>query len=158
MTRNLIILNLLCMGICGAVLAYCYSTYMLPGCPINMNTVAKIESRGHNNATSSEGASGRFQIMPGTWARVTRIMYGHSIPFRLARNPVVAGKVANYYLQVIIPRELRRLHVPVTRQTQLASYNCGPGGVKRAYRRSHSGWIRYLPAETRGYLRKYARV
>jgi len=122
-----------------------------------MDKITKIESRGNRHAVSSCGARGIRQMMPYTWARVTRELYGHSLPFRYSSVNRIAIRVSNYYMNVIIPRELRRYHVPVTTETKVAAYDCGPYGVKKAMR--HKGnWERHLPSETRGYLKKYHRA
>ena len=89
------------------------------------------ESNLRPDARSPVGAVGISQMMPGTWADISRAMGWGLIDRRLAEPSIEAG---SYYLA-----KLRRSWSsprPETERTKLvqASYNCGLGNMLKAQR------------------------
>lgn len=123
--------------------------FLLHGLPVELKYLSVIESMLKNNAVSWAGAVGPWQFMPST-----------------ARN--MGLKVSKY-------KDERRdyyksTHAAAKYLTQLyniyedwllviAAYNCGPGGVNNAIRRSGSRdfyQLQYnLPTETRNHVKKF---
>ncbi len=116
------------------------------GLPDGLKYLAVVESALEPRALSRTGAGGLWQFMPTT-ARV----YGLRIDERIDERaePEKATRAAIAYLK----EEYARFG---DWSLVLASYNCGPGRVRRAIRRSGSKdfWklSKYLPRETRNYV------
>jgi membrane-bound lytic murein transglycosylase D len=115
--------------------------------PNELKYLAVVESALNPNAVSRVGATGLWQFMFGTGR-----MYGMEINSLIdeRRDPIKATDSAVRYL-----RDLYNIfgdwHLAI------AAYNCGPGNVNKAIRRSggkKSYWdiYYYLPRETRGYV------
>lgn len=120
--------------------------------PDEIKYLTIVESGLNPLAISRAGAAGLWQFMPGTGKEMGLIINEY-IDERL--DPYKSTEAACKYLSRIYKSfgdwELT-----------LASYNCGPGAVKRAVRKSGKNdfWKSYdfLPAETRGYVPQYTAV
>lgn len=120
------------------------------GLPSELKYMAVIESALNPNAVSRMGATGLWQFMYSTGR-----MYGLQISSVVddRRDPVKATHAAARYL-----KDLYKIFEDWT--LVIAAYNCGPGNVNKAIRRSGNKkdyWEIYyrLPRETRGYLPQY---
>jgi membrane-bound lytic murein transglycosylase D len=121
--------------------------------PDELKYLSIVESGLNPKAYSRAGASGLWQFMPPTGR-----MYGlHEDQFIDERmDPYESTEAACKYL-----RELYNIFHDW--EMALASYNCGPGNVRRAIRKSgykDGFWqiYNYLPAETRGYVPQFVAV
>lgn len=120
------------------------------GLPAELKYMAVIESALNPNAVSRMGATGLWQFMYSTGR-----MYGLTINSVVdeRRDPVKATHAAAKYL-----RDMYNIFNDWG--LVIAAYNCGPGNVNKAIRRSGNKkdyWGIYyrLPRETRGYLPQY---
>lgn len=118
--------------------------------PDELKYLAVIESSLRVNAKSNVGAVGMWQFMKGT-ARMYNLKVNNTVDER--RDPFLATDAALEYLG-----DLYQQFGDWT--VALAAYNCGPGNVRKAIRRSggkKTYWeIRpYLPRETRRYIPKF---
>lgn len=120
------------------------------GLPTELKYMAVIESALNPNAVSKAGATGLWQFMYSTGRQ-----YGLTINSVVdeRRDPVKATYAAAKYL-----KDLYRVYKDWG--LVIAAYNCGPGNVNKAIRRSGNRkdyWEIYyrLPRETRGYLPGY---
>ncbi len=121
--------------------------------PDELKYLAIVESGLNARAQSRVGAAGLWQFMPGT-GRDYGLKQNEFIDERL--DPYEATEAACKYL-----KELYNIFDDW--ELALASYNCGPGNVRRAIRQSgykDSFWevYKYLPAETRGYVPQFVAV
>jgi membrane-bound lytic murein transglycosylase D len=117
------------------------------GVPQELKYLSIIESALNPNAVSCVGATGLWQFMFSTGR-----MYGLEVnTFVDARkDPIRATNAAARYLS-----DLHKIYNDWT--LAIAAYNCGPGNVSKAIRRSGGKtdfWqiYYYLPKETRGYV------
>ncbi len=116
------------------------------GIPYELKYLSVIESALNPRAVSRVGAVGAWQFMYSTGKR-----YGLTINSLVdeRRDPVAATHAAARFLS-----DLYGIFGDWT--LALAAYNCGPGNVNKAIRRSgrHNFWEIYyfLPRETRGYV------
>jgi membrane-bound lytic murein transglycosylase D len=120
------------------------------GLPAELKYMAVIESALNPNAVSRANATGLWQFMYSTGR-----MYGLTINSIVdeRRDPVKATDAAARYL-----RDLYKIYNDWG--LVIAAYNCGPGNVNKAIRRSGNRkdyWEIYyrLPRETRGYIPQY---
>ena len=120
------------------------------GLPAELKYMAVIESALNPNAVSRMGATGLWQFMYSTGR-----MYGLTINSIVdeRRDPVKATHAAAKYL-----KDLYKIYDDWI--LVIAAYNCGPGNVNKAIRRSGNKkdyWDIYyrLPRETRGYIPMY---
>jgi membrane-bound lytic murein transglycosylase D len=120
------------------------------GLPAELKYMAVIESALNPNAVSRMGATGLWQFMYSTGR-----MYGLTINSIVdeRRDPVKATHAAAKYI-----KDLYNIYNDWI--LVIAAYNCGPGNVNKAIRRSGNKkdyWdIFYrLPRETRGYIPQY---
>jgi len=121
--------------------------------PHQLKHLAVVESALNPTAVSRVGATGLWQFMYGTGAQ-----YGLKVNYYLDErmDPVLSSDAACRFL-----RDLH--HTYNDWLLALAAYNCGPGNVNRAIRRSGGKttfWeiMPYLPAETRGYVPAFIAV
>jgi len=115
--------------------------------PLEIKYLAIIESALNPTARSRVGANGLWQFMYGT-ARNMKLEITSFVDER--RDPVKSTEAAAQYLN-------RLYDVYGNWHLAIAAYNCGPGNVNRAIRRSGGRtnyWEIYyrLPRETRGYV------
>ena len=117
------------------------------GLPLELKYLPVIESALNPQATSRVGAAGLWQFMVATGKQ-----YGLEVNSLVdeRRDPVKSSYAAAQYL-----RDLYKIFGDWS--LVIAAYNCGPGNVNKAIRRSggkRDFWAiyRYLPRETRGYV------
>lgn len=120
------------------------------GLPVELKYMAIIESALNPNAVSRAGATGLWQFMYST-GRSYGLTVNSIVDDR--RDPVKATHAAAKYL-----RDLYNIYHDWI--LVIAAYNCGPGNVNKAIRRSGNKkdyWDIYyrLPRETRGYIPGY---
>ena len=117
------------------------------GLPDNLKYMAIIESALIPTAVSRVGATGMWQFMYST-GKEYGLKMNKYVDER--RDPEKATRQAAKYLKNMYTRYQDWYLV-------IAAYNCGPGNVNRAIRRSGGNtdfWTirKYLPRETRGYV------
>lgn len=117
------------------------------GVPMELKFLPVIESALNPTALSRAGASGLWQFMAPTGKRYD-LEVNSLVDER--RDPVKATDAAARYL-----RDMYRIYGDWN--LVIAAYNCGPGNVNKAIRRSGGKkdyWeiYPYLPRETRGYV------
>jgi membrane-bound lytic murein transglycosylase D len=117
------------------------------GLPLELKFLPVIESALNPRALSKAGASGLWQFMYGTGK-----MYGLQVDSYSdeRRDPAKATQAAVSFLSDLFG-------IYGDWQLVIAAYNCGPGNVNKAIRRSggkRDFWEIYyrLPRETRGYV------
>ncbi len=120
------------------------------GLPTELKYMAVIESALNANAVSRVGATGLWQFMYST-GRAYGLTINSIVDER--RDPVRATHAAAKYL-----KDLYTIYNDWT--LVIAAYNCGPGNVNKAIRRSGNkkdywGIYSRLPRETRGYIPQY---
>jgi len=119
------------------------------GLPTELKYLSMIESGLNPRALSRVRAGGLWQFMPAT-GREFGLYQDSYIDERF--EPVKATEAACRYLKQLY-------NIFGDWELALASYNTGPGNVKRAMRRSHGTtfWTIYnvLPKETRSYVPQY---
>lgn len=115
--------------------------------PDELKYLAIVESGLNPKAMSRVGAAGLWQFMPATGKE-----------FGLYQDQYIDERLDPYLATIAAGKYLKQLHNTFDDwELGISSYNCGPGNVRRAIRRSgykNSFWGVYnnLPAETRGYL------
>ena len=121
-------------------------TFNRYGIPEELRAMAVIESMLKYDAVSRVGAKGMWQFMYGT-AKLYGLTINSFVDERL--DPVKSVEAAAKYLS-------DSYAIFGDWQLAIASYNCGPGNVNKAMKRSgkHDIWdiYYYLPRETRGYV------
>lgn len=120
------------------------------GLPAELKYMAVIESALNPNAVSRAGATGLWQFMFST-GKIYGLTINSVVDER--RDPVKATVAAAKFM-----KDLYSIYGDWT--LVIAAYNCGPGNVNKAIRRSGNKkdyWDIYyrLPRETRGYLPQY---
>ncbi|MEL6561431.1 MAG: transglycosylase SLT domain-containing protein [Bacteroidota bacterium] len=123
------------------------------GLPDELKYLSIIESALNPNAISRVGAVGLWQFMPYT-GRSFGLHQDWYIDERI--DPEASTEAACRYM-----KQLYRMFGDW--ELALASYNAGPGNVRRAIRRSgykKSFWeiYRYLPRETRSYVPQFVAI
>ncbi len=115
--------------------------------PQELKYIAVVESNLDPTARSSSGAAGLWQFMKST-GRMQGLEINDKIDER--KDPIKSTEAALDYLEY--------LHGKFGDWTlAMAAYNCGPGGVRKAIRKSggkKTYWEirKYLPSETRKYI------
>jgi len=120
------------------------------GLPAELKYMAVIESALNPNAVSRMGATGLWQFMYST-GRFYGLTINSVVDDR--RDPVKSTHAAARYIKDLYSMYNDWILV-------IAAYNCGPGNVNKAIRRSGNKkdyWDIYyrLPRETRGYIPQY---
>jgi membrane-bound lytic murein transglycosylase D len=115
--------------------------------PIELKILPVIESALNPRAVSRAGATGLWQFMYGTGRRYNLTINSY-VDER--RDPIASSHAAARFL-----KDLYAIYGDWT--LVIAAYNCGPGNVNKAIRRSggkRNYWdiYYYLPKETRGYV------
>ncbi|MDD2197371.1 MAG: LysM peptidoglycan-binding domain-containing protein [Bacteroidales bacterium] len=115
--------------------------------PVELRMLPVIESALNPRAVSRAGATGLWQFMYGT-GRMYNLTINSYIDERC--DPIASSHAAARFL-----RDLYKIYGDWT--LVIAAYNCGPGNVNKAIRRSggkRNYWdiYYYLPRETRGYV------
>ncbi len=117
--------------------------------PLMLKYLPVIESALDPNAVSRAGASGLWQFMIPT-GRGEGLVIDELVDQR--RDPYTSSDAAARYL-----KKLYKTYGDWS--LAIAAYNCGPGNVNKAVRRTEGGgsegvWVIYphLPKETRGYV------
>lgn len=115
--------------------------------PLEMKYLAVIESALNQNAVSPVGATGMWQFMAPT-GRIYGLRTDNSIDER--RDIIRSTEAAVKYFK-------NSYRIYGDWLLVIASYNCGPGNVNKAIRRSggkRTFWeiMPFLPKETRGYV------
>jgi len=115
--------------------------------PLELKVLPVIESALNPNAVSRMGATGLWQFMYGT-GKLYKLEINSFVDDR--KDPVAATNAACHFLS-----DLYNIYHDWT--LVIAAYNCGPGNVNKAIRRSggkRNYWEIYylLPRETRGYV------
>ena len=118
--------------------------------PKEIKYLAIIESGLDPQIRSRVGAMGLWQFMPAT-GRMYGMNYNRDVDDRM--DPIGSTESAAKYL-----KSLYRMFGDW--EVAMAAYNCGPGNVRKAIRRSggkKTFWeiYRYLPRETRSYVPQY---
>ena len=117
--------------------------------PLEIKYLSVIESGLNPYAKSRTGAMGPWQFMPAT-ARIFKLKMTNDIDER--RSIEKSTKAAAKYLIQMYNQYGDWL-------VALASYNCGPGNVRKAMRNSGStdfwGMYNHLPRETQNYVPKF---
>lgn len=119
--RCLILAVLLTVG--GCIASYAQD--------VDMSKIAIIESSGNSKAVGDNGqAFGLYQIHK---AVVTdyNANKGQNLRHSDMFNPVLAHKVADYYINTLIPRYLRHYGLADTVENRLTAYNMGIKAVKQ---------------------------
>ena len=121
--------------------------------PLEFKYLAVVESALNAKAKSRSGAMGLWQFMYRT-GRIYDLHVTSYIDDR--KDPYKSTEAACKYLKFLYK-------IYGNWEMVMAAYNCGPGNVNRAIRRSgykHDYWeiYRYLPRETRGYIPAFIAV
>jgi len=117
-------------------------------CGVDMSIIATIESGGNPEAyNKSSGAVGKYQLL-------NCVVKDYNKRFKSAYTladmyePDVALVVANWYMNIEIPRMLKYYHRADTTDNRLWAYNAGIGNLVKGRK----------PLETRAYIIKYHKL
>jgi soluble lytic murein transglycosylase len=112
--------------------------------PITLRSESGNRDYGRNGRvlTSRRGARGRMQVMPGTERDP-----GYGVTPARNGSMEELARVGRDYLAAM----MRRYGNDPAKAW--AAYNGGPGRLDRAIARGGANWLRYMPEETRDYVR-----
>jgi membrane-bound lytic murein transglycosylase D len=117
--------------------------------PAEIKYMAVVESKLDNSAVSGVGATGLWQFMPESAKSFGLKISGKTDERRNTYKSTVAAAKCLSYLHKMFDDWL----------LCVAAYNCGPGGVLKAIKKSGSRdyWVlqNYLPLETRKHVKKF---
>lgn len=120
--------------------------------PVELKYLAVVESKLDYRIVSTVGAAGLWQFMPGAAKSFGLKINGKTDERRNNYKSTVAAAKCLIYLHKIFDDWL----------LTIAAYNCGPGRVLSAIKKSGSRdfWVieNYLPAETRKHVKKFISV
>lgn len=120
--------------------------------PVELKYLAIIESKLNPSIYSKAGAVGLWQMMPSPARSFGLKVSGKTDERKNAFKSTIAAAKCLVYLNNIFDDWL----------LTLAAYNCGPGGVLKAIKRSGSRnfWVlqNYLPLETRKHVKKFISI
>jgi len=141
------------LGLTDYYLPMFEEVFDLYGLPQELIYLSIVESALNPNAVSRAGATGVWQFMYTT-AKIYGLEINSFVDER--RDPLKATYAAAEFLS-----ELYSLYGDWS--LAIAAYNCGPGNVNKAIRRSNGKntfWdlYNYLPKETRGYVPSFIAV
>jgi membrane-bound lytic murein transglycosylase D len=126
-----------------------FSSYDLP---VELKYLAVIESKLNPSVYSKAGAAGLWQFMPAPARSFGLKVSGKTDERMNAYKSTIAAAKCLVYLNNIFDDWL----------LTLAAYNCGPGGVLKAIKKSGSRnfWVlqNYLPLETRKHVKKFISI
>ena len=115
---------------------------------VDMKKIAEIESGNDPKAENSRtGARGLHQIMEPTWNEMVSKM-GVNWSWNEAFDAEKNTKVADYYMNMEIPRLLKHFGIEDTVENRLAAYDWGTGNLHRL-------GLEKAPQETLDYIEKY---
>lgn len=124
------------------------------GLPDELKYLSIVESGLRPKVVSESGAVGLWQFMKGT-GRIYDLRINSVVDER--KDPIKSTRAASQYLKDLY-------HQFNDWTLALAAYNCGPGNVKKALKRSQEEefWSLkgrgYLPRETRRYIPKFVAI
>ena len=117
--------------------------------PVELKYLAVIESQLDTRIVSGAGAAGLWQLMPSAARSFGLKVNGKNDERKNSYKSSVAAAKCLTYLHNMFDDWL----------LTLAAYNCGPGGVLKAIKKSGSRnfWVlqNYLPLETRKHVKKF---
>ena len=120
--------------------------------PVELKYLAVIESKLNPSVYSKAGAAGLWQMMPAPARSFGLKVSGKTDERKNAYKSTIAAAKCIAYLNNIFDDWL----------LTLAAYNCGPGGVLKAIKKSGSRnfWVlqNYLPLETRKHVMKFISI
>lgn len=122
---------------------------------VDLDKIAMIESTCEPLAyNKNTGATGEYQLTAGVLQTAKDDgEAGDDVKLEEMFDPQMARIVANWFINDKIPSWLKIYHIPDTITTRLIAYNWGIGHLRRWFKHG-AAWHR-LPAETRGYIKKY---
>lgn len=97
--------------------------------------------------TSSKGAVGIAQVMPGTAPEAARLAGVEWSPEKYRNDASYNRQIGEAYFNKLLT------DFGGDTRKAVAAYNAGPGRVQRAIEKGGEAWERRLPAETQNYLR-----
>ncbi|MCP4355315.1 MAG: lytic transglycosylase domain-containing protein [Proteobacteria bacterium] len=118
-----------------------------------LNAIIRQESSFSPSITSSAGAMGLMQIMPGTAKHIRNQQGKRALPKSYVYNPVINVKLGQFYLGYLLEEFNGNLIYSI------AAYNAGLGNVKKWVKKNKVDnpveFIESIPFhETRGYVKK----
>lgn len=123
--------------------------FLEEGIPLELKYLAATESALNQHAVSRAGATGLWQFMRAT-GKENGLTINSYVDERL--DPYKSTKAAARFFKKLYRKYGDWFLV-------IAAYNCGPGNVNKAIRRTgkytYWGIRKYLPRETRGYVPSY---
>lgn len=130
--------------------------------PIDLDKIWAIESsRGKdpNMGKSSAGARGHYQFMKNTWNEMVGKMGVDWDWWNGSMDYKKSTQVADFYLNIEIPRLLKSFGIPDTTETRIGAYSWGIGHLSRkGWERYGEDWLKYSPKDTIDYVTKYKGV
>jgi soluble lytic murein transglycosylase-like protein len=131
---------------------------------INIEAIIQIESSGNPFAVSEDGCVGLMQLSQSVIDEFNKryskpkLYYKKEELFDYCNNV----KIGTWYINQRIPEMLKAYHIPDTISTRLIAYNWGIGNLVK-FNKKYAGHavqdtLKYLPEETRGYLKKYYKL
>ena len=114
--------------------------------PYDIAARIDVESKWNPNVSSSVGAQGLGQFMPGTWEYITGLDASR-------RSDPIANIMATAKYMKMLEKQYG-----AGSDEAIAAYNTGGGNVNKAKKMCGVRWRQCLPAETRAYLYKITKA